>query len=271
MYTPSEFVSSYALIGQKKTKSPAWKLLLLAIVSGFMIGMGAATTNTAAHAIANPSVAKIVSGLLFPIGLIMVVMTGAELFTGNSLITISVFEKKADWKGMLRNWFYVYVGNFIGGLLLATAHVFSGPLDVNNNGVAVYTMKVAAAKCSLTFGDAFVLGILCNIMVCIAVAISLMSKSYVGKAVGAYVPIVFFVIMGFEHSVANMYYIPAGLLAKTVPAFVESATAAGLDLSALTWKNFLLANELPVTLGNIVGGALFGTIMWLAYKPEKET
>ncbi|MBQ6785057.1 MAG: formate/nitrite transporter family protein [Clostridia bacterium] len=269
MQTPSEFVTSYALIGQKKAKSPATKLLVLGVLAGFLIGMGAAVTNTAGHALTNPSVAKIVSGLLFPFGLIMVILTGAELFTGNCLITISVLEKKVDWKGMLRNWFYVYVGNFIGALLLAMACTYSGPLSLNSNGVAVYTMKVAAGKCALTFGNAFVLGILCNVLVCIAVAMSLMSKNTVGRAIGAYLPIAFFVICGFEHSVANMYYITAGLLAKNVPAYAEAAAAAELDVSALTWWGFLVHNLLPVTLGNIVGGCSFGALMWFAHGPEQ--
>lgn len=269
MLTPTEFVNSYALIGQKKAKNSATRLLVLGVLAGFLIGMGAAVTNTAGHALTNPSVAKIVSGLLFPFGLIMVILTGAELFTGNCLITISVLEKKVDWKGMLRNWFYVYVGNFIGALLLAMACAYSGPLSLNSNGVAVYTMKVAAGKCALTFGNAFILGILCNVLVCIAVAMSLMSKNTVGRAIGAYLPIAFFVICGFEHSVANMYYITAGLLAKNVPAYAEAASAAGLDVSALTWWGFLVHNLLPVTLGNIVGGCSFGALMWFSHAPEQ--
>ena len=265
MLTPAEFVDSYALIGQKKAKNNALKLLALGVLAGFLIGLGAAVTNTAGHALTNPSVAKIISGLLFPFGLIMVILTGAELFTGNCLITISVLEKKVDLKGMLRNWFYVYVGNFIGALLLAMACAYSGPMSLNSNGVAVYTMKVATGKCALTFGNALVLGVLCNILVCIAVAMSLSSKNTIGRAVGAYLPIAFFVICGFEHSVANMYYITAGLLAKNVPAYAEAAVAAGLDVSALTWGNFLLRNLLPVTLGNILGGCGFAALLWFGH------
>lgn len=270
MQTPSEFVNSYALIGQKKANNAATKLLVLGILAGFLIGMGAAVTNTAGHALTNPSVAKIVSGLLFPFGLIMVILTGAELFTGNCLITISVAEKKVDLKGMLRNWFYVYLGNFIGAVLLAMACTYSGPMNLNNNGVAVYTMKVAAGKCALTFGNAFVLGILCNILVCVAVAMSLMSKNTIGRAIGAYLPIAFFVICGFEHSVANMYYVTAGLLAKNIPAYAEAAAAAGLGIEALTWGNFFLHNLIPVTLGNIVGGCGFAALMWFGHGPQEQ-
>ena len=269
MQTPSEFVTSYALIGQKKSTNAATKLLVLGVLAGFLIGMGAMVTNTAGHALTNPSVAKIVSGLLFPFGLIMVILTGAELFTGNCLITISVMEKKVNWLGMLRNWFYVYLGNFIGSVLLAMAAAYSGPMNLNSNAVAVYTMKVAAVKCALTFGNAVVLGILCNVLVCIAVAMSLMSKTTGGRALGAYLPIAFFVIAGFEHSVANMYYISAGLFAKNIPAYVEAAAAAGLDISGLTWWNFLVHNLLPVTLGNIIGGCSFAALLWFAHGPEQ--
>lgn len=270
MQTPSEFVNSYALIGQKKANNAATKLLVLGVLAGFLIGMGAAVTNTAGHALENPSVAKIVSGLLFPFGLIMVILTGAELFTGNCLITISVLEKKVDVKGMLFNWFYVYLGNFIGALFLAMACAYSGPMNLNSNGVAVYTMKVAAGKCALTFGNALILGILCNVLVCIAVAMSLMSKNTIGRAIGAYLPIAFFVICGFEHSVANMYYITAGLLAKNIPAYAEAAAAAGLDLSALTWGNFFLHNLIPVTLGNIIGGCSFASLIWFGFAPQEQ-
>lgn len=265
MITPAEFVGSYALIGQKKTTSPAVKLLLLGILAGFLIGMGAAVTNTAGHALTNPAICKVVSGLLFPFGLIMVILTGAELFTGNCLITISVLEKKADWLGMLRNWLYVYVGNFIGSVLLAAALAFSGQMNIGNNGVAVYTMKVAAGKCALTFGDAVVLGVLCNILVCIAVMQAISSKNTIGKAIGAYLPIAFFVICGFEHSIANMTYITAGLFAKMVPAYTDAAAAAGLDISGLTWGSFLLKNLLPVTLGNILGGCGYAALVWGAH------
>ena len=269
MRSPAEFVQAYALIGQKKTLAPAWRLLLLGLLAGFFIGMGAAVTNTAGHAIANPSIAKVVAGLLFPFGLIMVILTGSELFTGNCLITISVLQKKADLKGMLRNWAWVYLGNFLGAVSLAAANVFGGVLSYNNAGVAVYTMKVAAGKCSLGFPEAVVLGMLCNILVCTAVAMSLSADTTVGKALGAYLPIAFFVICGFEHSVANMYYVSAGLLAKTVPAYLEAANAAGLDLSALTLGRFLVGNLLPVTLGNILGGCGFAAILYFGHQTAK--
>lgn len=268
MLSPAEFVDSYAGIGANKAKAPAWKLVLLGVLAGFWIGLGGVVTNTASHAIGNVSAAKIVCGLLFPMGLIMVILTGAELFTGNCLITISVLEKRASPGDMLRNLALVYLGNFIGALALAAACAFYGQLNLSAGGLAVYTMKVAAAKCALPFGNAVVLGILCNILVCAAVMCALCAKDVTGRAVGAFVPICVFVLCGFEHCVANMYYIPAGLFARMVPAYAAMAADAGLDLSGLTWGAFLVNNLLPVTLGNLIGGCGFAALIWAAHRKK---
>lgn len=265
MLSAAEFVESYGAIGEGKAKTPAMKLFLLGILAGFLIGMGGAVTNTAAHAIANVSAAKIACGLLFPFGLIMVILTGAELFTGNNLITISVLSKQATVRDMLRNWVIVYAGNFVGSVALAASCAFSGQMNLSDGGLGAYTIKTATAKCSLTFGHALTMGILCNILVCIAVMCALCAKDVVGRAVGAFVPIAFFVICGFEHSVANMFYIPAGLFALSVPEYAQAATVAGVNTAALTWGNFLIHNLLPVTIGNILGGCSFAALIWATH------
>lgn len=266
MLSPGEFVDSYTAIGASKAKAPLYKLFLLAILAGFLIGMGGAVTNTASHAIENVSAAKIICGLLFPFGLIMVVLTGAELFTGNCLITISVLAKRTSLGGMLRNLCIVYAGNFVGAAALSAACAYSGQMNLSGGSLAVTTIKIAAAKCSLTVGSAVVLGALCNILVCTGVMCALCAKSVAGKAVGAFVPVSFFVFCGFEHCVANMYYIPAGLFALSVPKYAELAEAAGLNIAALTWSGFLLHNLLPVTLGNVLGGCGFAALMWAAHR-----
>ena len=222
-------------------------------------------TNTAAHTIANVSAARIICGFLFPFGLIMVILTGAELFTGNCLISISVLERKASPGGMLRSWGLVYLGNFGGALALAAACVFCGQLDYSGGALAVYTVKTAAAKCALPFGNAVVLGVLCNILVCAGVMCSLCAKDVSGRAVGAFVPVCVFVLCGFEHCVANMYYVPAGIFALSVPRYARLTLEAGVDVSALTWGSFLLHNLLPVTLGNILGGAGLGALLWACH------
>lgn len=242
MLTPSEFLDSYCEIGYKKARSPAGRILLLAILAGILIGMGAVVSNTSSHALENLSVARVVCGFLFPFGLVMVLFTGAELFTGNCLITIPVLERRVAWTGMLRNLCWVYIGNLIGAVLLAAVIVYSGQLNLSDGALAVCTIRTAAAKCSLSFGRAVVLGILCNVLVCIGVMCGLCAKSAAGRTLGAFLPVCFFVICGFEHCVANMYYIPAGLLALEVPHYAELAREAGVAVESLTWSRFFLQN-----------------------------
>ncbi len=268
-FTPTEFVELYSAAGAKKTLMPFLKLMLLAILSGLIISFGGAATNTATHMISNAGLAKMVSGLLFPFGLVMVILTGAELFTGNSMIIMSVIMKKAKLSDMLRNWVLVYIGNFVGSLILALGVAYFGQLNMSGGELAVYTIKVAAAKCSMPFANALVMAVFCNVLVCIGVMCAYCAKDIAGKVLGAYVPIVFFVICGFEHCIANMYYIPAGLFANSVPKYAELAANAGIDVSSLTWQNFFAGNLLPVTIGNIIGGIGFALIMWYAHEKKK--
>ena len=261
MLSPVEFVDFYAQVGAKKSANSAGRLFLAAILAGFLIASGAVAASTASYGLENASVARVVSGLLFPFGLIMVIITGAELFTGNCMITISLLEKKASLAGMIRNLVIVYLGNFAGSLLLAAAVAYSGTFS--NDAMAAYAIRTAANKCAIPFGRAVVLGILCNVLVCAGVMCSLCGKDLPGRAVGAFVPVSFFVIGGFEHCVANMYYIPAGLLAASVSGGVQ-----GVDLSTLNLTGFL-SNMIPVTIGNIIGGCGFGALFWAAQKPAK--
>lgn len=266
MLSPAEFVPFYAQLGVKKCAAPLVKLFLAAVLAGFFIASGAVAASTASYGLANASVARVVSGLLFPFGLIMVILTGAELFTGNCMITISLLEKQAGLAGMVRNLAVVYGGNFVGAALLAVAVAYGGAFS--NTDLAVYALRTAANKCALPFGRAVVLGILCNVLVCAGVMCSLCGKSLPGRAIGAFVPVSFFVIGGFEHCVANMYYIPAGLLAAGVPRCAQLAQEAGVDLSALSWMGFL-QNMIPVTVGNIIGGCGFGALIWATQRTTK--
>jgi len=266
MLSPGEFIPFYAQIGEKKCANSAGKLFLAAVLAGFFIAAGAAVSGTASYGLDNPSMARVVSGLLFPFGLIMVILTGAELVTGNCLITISLLEKKVPLAGMARNLGIVYLGNFAGAALLAAAMACSGAFS--NGALAVYVIRTAANKCALPFGRALVLGVLCNILVCTGVMCSLCGKSLPGRAIGAFVPVACFVICGFEHCVANMYYIPAGLLAAGIPDWTLLAGEVGVDLSALNLAG-LLENLLPVTAGNLAGGCGFGALVWSVHKPGK--
>lgn len=256
MLSPGEFVPFYAQIGAKKCANSAVRLFLAAVLAGFFIASGAVAASTASYALENPSLARVAAGLLFPFGLIMVVITGAELFTGNCLITISLLERKAALSGMARNLAVVYLGNFAGAALLAGAMALGGAFS--NEALAAYAVRTAANKCALPFGQGVVLGILCNILVCAGVMCALCGKSVASRAVGAFVPVSFFVIGGFEHCVANMYYIPAGLLAA---GYSGAACPPALSLAGL-W-----ANLVPVTLGNLLGGCGFGGLIWAAQRP----
>jgi formate/nitrite transporter len=265
-FSPKEVVENYSNVGANKTTMKLGKLLVLGILAGMIIAFGSAATNTAAFAFTNISIIRIVTGMLFPFGLAMVILTGAELFTGNVLISISVFDKKAKIKGMLRNWLIVYIGNLIGSLIVSVGGVYFGQLNYGDGALAMYTIGIAAAKCAMPFSSAFVMGFFCNFLVTLAVIISMTTKDTFGKIAASFVPVAFFVFAGYEHSVANMYYVPAGILASHITSYYEQATALGIDMSNLTTMGFITGNLIPVTLGNIVGGIAFSFIMWYSHK-----
>lgn len=271
LFTAPEVIKNYAAAGKKKSEMSIFRMLVLGILAGMFIALGAAVTNTAAHSIADVSTARIICGLLFPAGLSLVILMGAELFTGNCLISISVLEKETTIAGMLRNWLFVYIGNFIGSIIVALGCAYFGQMNYSGGGLAVFTMKLAVSKASLPMGNAIVLGFFCNVLVCFAVLCSLEAKDVSGRILGTFLPIAAFVICGFEHSVANMYYIPAGIFASHVPAYAAKAAEAGLDLSMLTWGNFIVKNLIPVTAGNILGGVFVGSSMWLGHVYQKKS
>ena len=259
-----EVASNYVNVGVGKCNLPTGKTIVLGILAGMFIGLAGLGATTAAVSIKLASVAKFVGACIFPAGLIMVVIAGSELFTGNCLLIIPALEHKITVKQLCRNWVLVYLGNFIGGLIVAAGAVFSHQASLFDNGMAVSMISTAAGKCSMPFGDALIKGIFCNFLVCIAVWLGMAAKDAAGKVLGIFWPIMLFVLCGFEHSIANMYYIGAGLFANTLPAYAEAAATAGIDTAALTWGNFLAANLLPVTIGNIIGGFMVGIAYWYA-------
>lgn len=266
--SPKDVTENYINVGKGKCALPLGRMFVLAILAGAYIGLAGLGATTAAVSIPLASVAKFVGACIFPAGLIMVVIAGSELFTGNCLLVIPLLEKEAKITGVLRNWLVVYIGNFVGGMLVAGGAVFCHQLSLFDKGMAVSVLSTAAAKCTMPFGDALVKGIFCNFLVCVAVWLGMAAKDAAGKVLGIFWPIMLFVLCGFEHSVANMYYVGAGLFAKTVPDYVSAATTAGIDFSAVTWGNFFGANLLPVTIGNIIGGAIVGCAYWYAYKKK---
>lgn len=267
--TPAEIASDFIEIGAKKTKAKAHNLIILGILAGAFIAFASQGSNYAIHTIESIGLAKTLAGALFSTGLMLVIVAGGELFTGNALIVVSCLSGRAKWSGLFYNWFFVYLGNFIGSLIIAFFIYKSGQLNATNGALGGFTIKLAAYKTGLSFENAFYLGVLCNWLVCLAVWMAAGAKDITGKLLAIFFPIWLFITSGFEHSVANMYYIPVGLMAKSNPVWVEAALKMGATpekLDALNISTFLTKNLIPVTLGNIVGGVLFvGASYWMSY------
>lgn len=257
--SPKEIIEQYINASEKKANASVASSIVKSILAGMMIAMGAACSSVAAHSIEDVGVARFVAGLVFPVGLMMVVLLGTELFTGDCLMIVGVCDKKISGLQMLKTLCLVYIGNFIGGIILSWFVYASGQLDYTAGRLGAYTIKVALAKVAEAPMQKFTSGILCNILVCIAVLMAMAAKDITGKLMSCFFVIMVFVTGGFEHCVANMYYITAGMMASCNPHYVEAAnTIYGIaDVSALNLGNMLLNSLLPVTIGNIVGGAVF--------------
>lgn len=267
MYNPQETLKRYSNCGVKKAESSAIKLLLMSIMAGVLIALSCVATNTIAFSVdAGIGTVKMIMGLIFPFGLAMVIFSGSELFTGNCLMVISIYDRKINFLAMLRNWLIVYLGNFLGSIFIAYVCAYFGQFDIAGGQLAIFTANIANYKCSLSFLNAFVLGFLCNFLVAFAVLLSFVSDRVSGKFIAMFLPVAFFVMSGFEHSVANMYYITAGLFAKNIPAYQILIDSKDILFSSLSWSNFLGHNLLPVTLGNIAGGVCISTIMWFGHR-----
>lgn len=248
------------------------KTLILAIAAGAFIGFGAQASLTAMAGTDALSfgLAKMLGGIIFSAGLMMIVFTGSELFTGNVLIGISVLEKKIPVSKLMRNWVLVYIGNFIGAAIVAFLIHFANAYHGTNEVLGVLGLKVAYGKVNLTFTQALASGILCNWLVCMAVWMAAAARDVSGKIWAILFPITAFAMCGYEHCVANMYMITNGLLVKTSNAVVLASGLTSEQLLTLNLKAFLIDNLIPVTLGNIIGALIFvvGTF-WLAYIKRK--
>lgn len=253
MLTPPEIAKAVVEIGEAKGKLKASKMILLGMLAGAFIALAGLGSF-----FGNVYVGKIAGACIFPAGLAMVVVAGSELFTGNSLMIMALFSKKITIRQLLKNWSLVFLGNLLGSLIIVTLVVFSGVLDP----IAETVVNVAQAKVDLGFVEALCRGILCNILVCIAVWMSFGAKTIGGKIAAVFFPVMLFVLCGFEHSVANMFYLPAGIM--------ETAKN-GISAEGLNIGTTLVNNLLPVTLGNIIGGAgIVGATYYLIYLKESK-
>ena len=271
--TITEVVEQNIQNGIKKTNLTTKKLILLGIAAGFFIGIGAEASSLAMHGISNVGLARTVAGAVFPIGLMLIVLLGGELFTGNCLISMAVYDKKTKLKGIIRNLTIVYISNFIGAALMAWMINNCGQLNFSDGGAGAFTIKVALGKVGIDPMQAIVSGILCNVLVCLAIFMAATAKDVAGKCIAIFFPIFVFVISGFEHCVANMYYIPAGIFAAHNPLYAAKATELyGITAEQLSGLNFgtIFSNLIPVTIGNIIGGMVFvGLLYWYLYRKKE--
>lgn len=261
-------------VGVAKAAMSAERLLALSILAGAFISFGAvfSTVVTAGGGMA-PGVSRLLGGLVFSLGLILVVVGGAELFTGNTLIVMAFASRRVRLISLLRNWGIVYVGNAIGAMATAVLVVWSGRLDAGDGSIGVRALDIAHAKTSLEAPNAFVSGILANALVCLAVWMSLSARSVTDKILAVVPPVSAFVAAGFEHSIANLYFVPVGLLQRAwaSPHFWAMTGKTPADYQDMTWARFIGRNLVPVTLGNIVGGALLvGLTYWFVYLRPKD-
>ena len=251
MLKPNQIAETYLSVGEAKVKQSVIKTFLLAIMAGAFIafaGVGATFGNVYAN--------KVVGAAIFPGGLAMVILAGSELFTGNCLLIMPLLQGRIKGTDLVKNLVIVYLGNLVGAVLVSAITVFSGALD----GVSQTVIATATAKANLQFFPAFLKGVACNVLVCLAVWMGFSAETAGGKILAIFFPILIFVVAGFEHSVANMFYLPAGFF---------SVLKSGTDANTLTVGGALINNLLPVTLGNIVGGMAIGIVYKLVYLPKK--
>lgn len=284
---PPEMALKAEAIGVKKANLAADKLFLLAVLAGAFIALGAifATTTSAGSITVKDAlgqvsatsalpygVTRLLAGLTFTLGLILVVVGGAELFTGNNLMMMAFLSRKISLAQLLRNWGIVYVGNFAGSVLTALILFATNQHTQGNGAVGLNALNIASAKTDLEFLPALASGVMCNVLVCLAVWLTYSARNTTDRILAIIPPISAFVAAGFEHSVANMYFIPIGLFIKSwgSAAFFQSIGKSAADFPSLTWVNFA-GNLIPVTLGNIIGGAVMvGAVYWFAYLRNKD-
>lgn len=279
---PAEMAVRAEQIGVRKAEMPSLPMFTLAVLAGAFISLGAifATTVSAGNIIvAAPDgamafteslpygVTRLLAGLVFCLGLIFVVVGGAELFTGNNLIVMAWASGKVTGRALLRNWVIVYLGNFLGSIATAVMMFFTRQYTFGADAVGVTALRIAVGKVDYTFLQAVALGVLCNALVCMAVWLTFSARSTFDKIAAIIFPITAFVAAGFEHSIANMYFIPYALLIKDFDADFISRTAERIPrLEILTWQSFFIDNLIPVTIGNIIGGTvLVAAVYWSIY------
>jgi len=279
---PAEMAVRAEQIGVRKAEMPGLAMFTLAVLAGAFISLGAlfaTTVSSGSMTVTSPDgvvpftaglpygVTRLLAGLVFCLGLILIVVGGAELFTGNNLIVMAWASGKVTGRALLRNWVIVYFGNFLGAVSTAVIMIFTRQHTFGVDAVGVTALRIAVGKLDYTFIQALALGILCNALVCMAVWLTYSAHSTLDKIVAIIFPITAFVAAGFEHSIANMYFIPYALLIRNFdPEFISRVSSRILNIDNLTWKSFFIDNLIPVTIGNIIGGTvLVAAVYWSIY------
>jgi formate/nitrite transporter len=265
---PAEMAARAETIGAAKATLPLLNLVALGVLAGAFIALGAnffTTATTSTELGYGPT--RLLGGVAFSLGLILVVIAGAELFTGNNLMVMAWAARRVSTGALLRAWALVYAGNFIGAVATAAIVALSGQWRFAGHDVGANAVRIANAKVNLDFAEAFFLGVLCNALVCLAIWLTYSARSNLDKALAVLFPITAFVASGYEHSIANMYFIPLGLMLKSQDAVLAAGDLDAAGLADLDVANFLLANLLPVTAGNLAGGGLLvGAVYWFIYR-----
>ena len=279
---PQEMATKAEYMGVRKAEMPILKMFMLAVLAGAFISLGAvfATTVGAGGIAVTASggetayvaglpygLSRLLVGLVFCLGLVLVVIGGAELFTGNNLIVMAWASGKVKGRALLRNWVVVYLGNFVGSIGTVILMFLTRQYTFGANSVGIAALKIGVAKVDFTFLQAVALGILCNTLVCLAVWMTFSARSTLDKIAAIIFPISAFVTAGFEHSVANMYFVPYALFIKMFdPVYITLIGGEIANLDMLTWQTFVLNNLIPVTIGNIIGGAVFvAAVYWAIF------
>ncbi|MEA2101017.1 MAG: formate/nitrite transporter family protein [Thermodesulfobacteriota bacterium] len=267
--TPAQVAEAVANAGKTKANLPFLQMVILGIFAGCYIGFGAELCTMVVTGTADKlglGMAKLMGGSVFTVGLMLVVIGGAELFTGNNLMTIGLANGRIKASGLVYNWVVVWIANFLGSVLLVYMMYKSGLWHTGGEAVGTTAINIAAGKVNLSWAEAFYRAIGCNWLVCLAVWLAFAAQDVIGKIFGVFFPIMAFVASGFEHCVANMYFVPMGIVLKGDAAMSNAVVALGSKADALTWSGFFVNNLIPVTLGNIVGGAIFvGLAYFMVY------
>jgi formate transporter len=268
---PPAIAAKASDLGVAKAGLDGTRTFVLAVLAGAFIALGAmfATLVTAGAGDVPYGLARLAAGVVFSLGLLLVVAAGAELFTGNNLIVMAWADRRVSAARLLRNWGIVYAGNLVGALATALLVFAAQQHEFGDGAVGLNALAIAETKTSLGWGQAVALGVLCNALVCLAVWLSYSARSLTDKFFAVLLPISAFVAAGFEHSIANMYFLPLGLLVKSgaSDSFWQATGASASDYGGLTWGAAALDNLVPVTIGNVFGGAVMvGLVYWLVYR-----